>query len=78
MHLNRAETAEVDKDYLDRIGEVMKEQAGTIVLRIPRNQVASAAAEILRKFSVQDLSIADPEISEIIELIMGGKEKPQT
>lgn len=78
VHLNRAETAEVDKDYLDRIGEVMKEQAGTIVLRIPRNQVASAAAEILRKFSVQDLSIADPEISEIIELIMGGKEKPQT
>ena len=78
VHLNRAETAEVDKGYLDRIGEVMEEKAGTIILRIPREQVASAAAEILRKFSVQDLSIADPEISEIIELIMGGNEKPQT
>ena len=77
VHLNRAETAEVDKGYLDRIGEVMEEKAGTIILRIPRDQVASAAAEILRKFSVQDLSIADPEISEIIELIMGGNEKPQ-
>ena len=39
------------------------------------HQVASAAAEILRKFSVQDLSIADPEISEIIELLMGGNEE---
>ena len=78
VHLNRAETKAVDKDYLDRIGEVMEEQAGTIVLRIPRNRVTSAAADILRKFSVQDLSIADPEISEIIELIMGGNEKPQS
>ncbi len=77
VHLNRAETAAVDKDYLERIGKVMEEKAGTIILRIPRDQVTSAAAEILRKFSVQDLSIADPEISEIIELIMGGNEKPQ-
>lgn len=77
VHLNRAETAAVDKDYLERIGKVMEEKAGTIILRIPRDQVTSAAAEILRKFSVQDLSIADPEIGEIIELIMGGNEKPQ-
>ena len=75
VHLNRAETAAVDLDHLDRIGEVVEEKAGTIILRIPRDQVASAAAEILRKFSVQDLSIADPEISEIIELLMGGNEE---
>ena len=54
----------------------MEEQAGTIVLRIPRNQVTSAAAEILRKFRFR-IFRSQIEISEIIELIMGGKKNPK-
>ncbi|OUU26454.1 MAG: ABC transporter [Planctomycetia bacterium TMED53] len=75
VHLSRSTSATMEREILDRLGEVVEEQAGTIVMHVPRDQVTSAAAEILRKFDVQDLSIADPEISEIIELLMGGREK---
>lgn len=75
VHMSRVKASSVERETLERIGEVVEEDSGTIVLRIPKDQVTSAAAEILRKFSVQDLSIADPEISEIIELLMGGSEE---
>ncbi len=75
VHLSRADSTSGERETLDRLGEVIDDQSGTIVMRVPRDQVTSAAAEILRKFAVQDLSIADPDISEIIELLMGGRKE---
>ena len=75
VHLSRSESAGAGREVLARLGEVVEEKSGTVILRIPRDQVAAAAAELLRKFSVQDLSIADPDISEIVELLMGGNKE---
>ncbi len=58
-------------EKLAALGEVI-EHAETIVrLRVPRSEVAAAAAAVLEAFLVADFAIEEPEIGTIIEKLIG-------
>lgn len=52
---------------LSTIGTVMSAETSKVVLRVDRDGIAAAAAELLRRFAVVDLSIEDPPIEDVIE-----------
>ena len=57
---------EVKKDALQAIGEI-KEQAGIhAIIHIPANEAAGRVSKLLDKFPVEDLTIEEPPIEDII------------
>lgn len=52
---------------LSAIGTVMSAEPSKVILRVGREEIASVAAELLRRFAVVDLSIEDPPIDDVIE-----------
>jgi ABC-2 type transport system ATP-binding protein len=51
---------------LDRFGEVVERQVPKAKLRVPRQEVARALAAILDRFTVQDISVEDPPLEQVI------------
>jgi ABC-2 type transport system ATP-binding protein len=51
---------------LSRFGEVVEEQAPKIKLRVDRNVIAESLAAILAQHTVQDVSVEDPPLEEVI------------
>jgi ABC-2 type transport system ATP-binding protein len=56
-------------DDLGQWGELMDRSEGRATLRVPREQIAAATAALLTEFSVTDLTVEDPPIEEVIELV---------
>ena len=48
------------------IGEVLEEQAPKVKLRVDRNGIATALAAILAQHTVEDVSVEDPPLEEVI------------
>lgn len=65
--LNLVLSEPVSRETWEPYGEVVEEDAGRVVLEIRASDVASITAKVLSDFPVQDLSIADTEVEEVIE-----------
>jgi ABC-2 type transport system ATP-binding protein len=51
---------------LDQFGEVIERQAPKVKLRVDRNGIAAALAAILARHTVEDVSVEDPPLEEVI------------
>ncbi len=51
---------------LDKIGEIIERSRPSVTIRIPRDQVADRTSELLGKYAIQDFSVEDPPIEEVI------------
>jgi len=60
------ENGQVD---LDRYGEVLHRDGDWVTLRVPKAQTSQVAARLLADQSVLDLTIEDPPIEDVIELV---------
>ena len=67
-HLRKTNGA-ASRDGLEALGEVDACDDLTIRLRVPRGRVAEAAAELLKRYPVADLSTDEVEIGALIEKI---------
>jgi ABC-2 type transport system ATP-binding protein len=54
---------------LDRYGEVIHEDGDWITLRVPKRETSQVAARLLSEQSVVDLTIEEPPIEDVIELV---------
>lgn len=50
----------------DQIGEIVSYDFPRIVIRVPRNASNVAAAQVLEKFPVEDLTVEEPDMEDII------------
>jgi ABC-2 type transport system ATP-binding protein len=64
---------------LSRFGEVLEEQAPKVKLRVDRNGIATALAAILAQHTVEDVSVEDPPLEEVIaEMFALSSEQAET
>jgi ABC-2 type transport system ATP-binding protein len=63
-------------DRLDRLGEVVKRDGDRVTLRVPKPETPRVAARILSEYDVADLTIEDPPIEDVIELVFA-QERPE-
>lgn len=66
---------------LDRLGEVIKVEGPRVSLRCPRGSVSRVLAEILNAYQVDDVSVEDPPLEEVIAQLfhsMGGDGKSRS
>jgi len=68
-HLRRSDEEICSSPELEALGEVVECNDLMVKLRVPRNDVAAAAARILDTFPVADLAIEEMDIGTIIERI---------
>jgi len=54
-------------------GEVLSQDAGHVTLRIPRERTPDVTARILAEQRVEDLTVEDPPIEEVIEKVFAQK-----
>lgn len=64
----------VDPDALLHYGDSSRDSDGRISLRVPRNEAARITAQLLARFPITDVSIAEPPIEEAIEHIFATSE----
>lgn len=53
-------------------GEVVGNEAGRVVLRVPKAETTQTAARLLTDLPVADLTIEDPPIEDVIEQVFAG------
>jgi ABC-2 type transport system ATP-binding protein len=64
---------------LSRLGEVLEEQPPKVKLRVDRNGIATALAAILAQHTVEDVSVEDPPLEEVIaEMFSLASEQAET
>ena len=51
---------------LARFGEILSEEAPRVKLRVPRRTVPDVLSSILARYSVEDISVEDPPLEEVI------------
>jgi ABC-2 type transport system ATP-binding protein len=54
---------------LDRYGEVVHRDGDWVAIRVPKVETSRVAAQLLADQSVLDLTIEDPPIEDVIELV---------
>jgi ABC-2 type transport system ATP-binding protein len=54
-------------------GEVINQEAGHVTLRIPREKTPEVTARILAELKVEDLTVEDPPIEDVIEKVFANK-----
>ncbi len=57
---------------LTAYGEVMGQEAGRVILRVPKAETTQIAARLLTDLPVADLTIEDPPIEDVIEQVFAG------
>jgi len=55
-------------------GEVLEQDLGHVRLRIPREKTPEVTARILAEQRVDDLTVEDPPIEDVIELVFASKD----
>ena len=61
---------------LEGFGEVVNRDGDRITLRVPREETSTVAARLLSDARVSDLTIEDPPIEDVIELVFA-QERPE-
>ncbi len=64
----------VHPDKFKEIGELMEYNFPKAVIRVPRSDSNTAAAQILQKFPVDDLNIEEADIEDIIRDVFNKKD----
>jgi len=59
-------------EEMRRFGEILEIQPPKIRIKIPKAQVTPSLAEILNSYPVEDVSVADPPLEDIIALLFAG------
>ena len=65
----------VDPKKLDKLGNISNFQYPKLIINVPNKNVNSTASSILKNFSVEDITIEDPQIEDIIEKVYTQKDK---
>jgi ABC-2 type transport system ATP-binding protein len=60
---------ELQPQDLARYGEVVEQNGGSVKLRVPKRDTASVTGRLLAELPVTDLTVEDPPIDEVIELV---------
>ncbi|MHC4399679.1 MAG: ABC transporter ATP-binding protein [Planctomycetota bacterium] len=61
---------------LDRFGEILFEEAPRVKLRVPRGTVPDVLGHILAEHAVEDVSVEDPPLEEVIAEVFALTDKP--
>ena len=69
-------TAPDESLRLEGFGEVVNRDGDRITLRVSREETSSVAARLLSDARVSDLTIEDPPIDDVIELVFA-QERPE-
>jgi len=64
---------EIDVKKLEEIGTIKKISFPQVTISVPRPATAVAAAELLQNFPVEDLTIEEVPIEEVIRKVFGSK-----
>jgi ABC-2 type transport system ATP-binding protein len=59
-----------------RYGELVSAEGGRVVLKVGRAEASSVAARLLADHLVTDLTIEDPPIDDVIDLVFSGQAGP--
>jgi ABC-2 type transport system ATP-binding protein len=57
---------DLDGVALDRLGEVVSQEARKLTLRVPKDDIAAATGRVLAELPVLDLTVQDPPIEDVI------------
>jgi ABC-2 type transport system ATP-binding protein len=76
-HLIEGAGVAVDREELEKLGQVLEVSSERVRLHVPRASVADAAAWLANRLPIADLSIEEEEIGTIIGNIMMQKEAVQ-
>jgi ABC-2 type transport system ATP-binding protein len=74
-HLQKTADSVCADEGLRSLGEVLECNDLVVRLQVPRGEVASAAAAVLARYPIADLSIEDEDVGSIIERIMQAREQ---
>jgi ABC-2 type transport system ATP-binding protein len=61
----------VESREFRQFGEIVEETADTVQLKVPRARVAETCREILGRHRVQDISVQEPPIEDVIRQVFG-------
>jgi ABC-2 type transport system ATP-binding protein len=62
--------SEVDGVDLSSYGEVRSREGDRVILRVPKDRTPSVTARLLADHTVLDLTVEDPPIEDVIELLL--------
>lgn len=63
----------VEKESLKKMGKIKKYNFPKVVLMVKKSVASNVAAELLKKFPVEDLNIEEPAIEDVIRELFTGK-----
>jgi ABC-2 type transport system ATP-binding protein len=78
VHLRKDRAPDQAEVNFDALGEVLACDHDQVCVRVPRDRVAEASAELLQRLPVADLAIAEDDVGAIIERIMLSREEAAT
>ena len=61
---------------LSGYGDVLEREDGRVKLRVPKGETARVTARLLAERDVADLTVEDPPIEDVIELVFA-QERPE-
>jgi len=64
----------VSKEQLSRHGTVIKYELPTVEIHVPRAETSARAAQLLSEFPVDDISIEEPSLEEVVRELFTGKD----
>jgi len=67
--------AAAERDF-SAFGEVTEQTAQTVLLKVPRGQVAEICREVLAREKVSDLNVQEIPIEEVIRQVFSGERRP--
>ena len=65
----------VDPKKLDKLGNISNFQYPKLIINVPNKKINSTASSILKNFPVEDITIEDPQIEDIIEKVYTQEDK---
>ena len=70
LHLDAAVMEKVDMEFAWGLGEVRESKPELLRIRVPRAEVTTVAAQLLKQLPAKDLSIEEVEIGEVVETLI--------
>jgi ABC-2 type transport system ATP-binding protein len=59
---------------LSKYGEIVSTEDGRITLRVPKTQTSQVTAKLLSDFQVDDLTVEDAPVDDVIDQVFSQKE----
>ncbi len=69
VYLNKS----INTEKIEKLGQIVSYNHPELILKVAKEDTNRAAASILERFSVDDISIEDPDISSVIQDVFSGK-----